>query len=232
MLIPLAVQGQGIHHDIDSTFRFEVKDLILPSSLLAGGTALALIGTDRGPNASVQNWWQSVNNTGRLRFDDYLQYAPIATNLCMELAGVEGVHPRGVRNVALLTGFTLLTLTTRIPKAIIKEMRPDGVDSHSFPSGHTATAFFGADMTRREYGWGWGGACYGVAGTVALARMYNNKHWLGDVLAGAGIGLICADMAYVLTPYLLEVPFIRRFADKMNGNVMVSESGVGVVLDF
>ena len=92
-------------------------------------------------------------------------------------------------------------------KNILKEMRPDGSDSKSFPSGHTATAFMGAELLRMEYEdsnpW------IGVAGYVSATltgflRVYNNRHYLTDVLAGAGIGILSARIAYWLYPAIKE----------------------------
>ena len=83
-------------------------------------------------------------------------------------------------------------------KAIIDSPRPDGSDAKSFPSGHTGTAFAGAELVRREYGWGWGSAAYAVATATAVMRMYNNKHWFSDVLMGAGVGILSANIGYWL----------------------------------
>ena len=70
---------------------------------------------------------------------------------------------------------------------------------NSFPSGHTFTAFTGAEILRREYGeeYPWiAVAGYAVAVTVAAMRVYNNRHWLGDVCAGAGLGILSVTLAY------------------------------------
>ena len=77
--------------------------------------------------------------------------------------------------------------------------RPDGSRFNSFPSGHTFTAFTGAEILRREYGeeYPWlAVAGYAVATTVALMRIYNNRHWLGDVCAGAGLGILSVTLVY------------------------------------
>ena len=71
---------------------------------------------------------------------------------------------------------------------------------YSFPSGHTATAFMGAELVRLEYGIWWGLAAYSVAGATAFLRVWNNWHWTSDVIAGAGIGILSANAAYWLLP--------------------------------
>lgn len=68
-------------------------------------------------------------------------------------------------------------------------------DYQSFPSGHTTAAFAAAAAITGEIGLWWpqwkpliGTAMYGGATLVGLSRMYNNKHWASDVMAGAAIG--------------------------------------------
>ena len=95
-------------------------------------------------------------------------------------------------------------------KSGTKIERPDGSSKNSFPSGHTATAFAGAEFLRQEYGdqsvW-YGIAGYAVATGTGLFRMYNNRHWLTDVAAGAGIGILSTKIAYWVNPYLTRKMF-------------------------
>ena len=62
-------------------------------------------------------------------------------------------------------------------------------------------AFTGAELMRIEYGANTGLAGYAVATSVALMRLYNNKHWLNDVVMGAGIGILSARLGYALLPW-------------------------------
>jgi membrane-associated phospholipid phosphatase len=41
-------------------------------------------------------------------------------------------------------------------------------------------------------------AGFTVASLTGLMRIYNDRHWTGDVLAGAAVGMICADLTYWL----------------------------------
>ena len=71
--------------------------------------------------------------------------------------------------------------------------RPDGTSKNSFSSGHTATAFMGAEFLYQEYKdiSDWHDITgYIVATGTGMFRMYNNRHWLTDVAAGAGIGIL------------------------------------------
>lgn len=65
----------------------------------------------------------------------------------------------------------------------------------SFPSGHTSSAFafattISSELARWQPGTRWtvGPVMYTGAALVGISRMYNNKHWASDVIAGAAIG--------------------------------------------
>ena len=148
--------------------------------------------------------------------DDYLQYLPAAVMLGMKLGGVEG-RSSWERMLAsdafsaLLMGSVAFSL-----KQTTHVMRPDGSNDHSFPSGHTATAFMTATMLTKEYGhkspWIGIGA-YSVATATGLMRMANNKHWLSDVLTGAGIGILSTELGYYLADLIFKEKGIRSFTD-------------------
>lgn len=40
--------------------------------------------------------------------------------------------------------------------------------------------------------------------------MYNNRHWLTDVAAGAGIGILSTKIAYWINPYLTQKLFNKE----------------------
>ena len=88
---------------------------------------------------------------------------------------------------------------------------------YSFPSGHTATAFMTATMLNKEYGhkspWIGIGA-YSVATATGLMRMANNKHWLSDVLTGAGIGILSTELGYYLADLIFKERGINRLANE------------------
>lgn len=113
--------------------------------------------------------------------------------------------------------------------------RPDGSAFNSFPSGHTATAFVGAEVLRREY-WHvspWIGITgYAVAAGTGFLRMYNNRHWLTDVLAGAGIGILSVEIAYWLYPTLSKAIFPKSYKQKLNLLPYVSSKDKGLVVNY
>ena len=74
-------------------------------------------------------------------------------------------------------------------KFTTRRSRPDGSNSHSLPSGHTASAFATATVLQQHFGWKVGVPAYGFGAYVAASRMSANKHHLSDVLLGAAIGV-------------------------------------------
>lgn len=72
-------------------------------------------------------------------------------------------------------------------------------DYTSFPSAHVTVAFAAATAASVETGRSWPRAAkyvtpvgYSLASFVGVARMYKNKHWGSDVVAGAGLGIYSA----------------------------------------
>ena len=87
-------------------------------------------------------------------------------------------------------------------------MRPDGSQANSWPSGHTATAFVGATLLHKEYGltrspW-FSVAGYGVATATGVMRVLNNRHWVSDVMSGAGIGIMSTELGYAIGDLLFK----------------------------
>ncbi len=186
---------------------------------------------------SEDDHFRSLRNDYLLRFnrhaDDYMQYAPAVIMLGMKTAGVQSRSSWGRMLVsdacsALLMGGVVNTL-----KHSTGVERPDGSNRHSFPSGHTATAFMTATMLNKEYGhkgpWIGIGA-YSVATATGLMRMANNKHWLSDVLTGAGIGVLSTEVGYYLADLIFKDKGISRFADEDNFSRMDKPSFVSLYL--
>jgi len=74
-------------------------------------------------------------------------------------------------------------------KVATNRQRPDG-SRYSFPSGHSASSFATAAVLERHFGWKVGLPAYGLASYVAVSRLSENKHYLSDVIFGAGIGIV------------------------------------------
>ena len=139
--------------------------------------------------------------------DNYTQFAPAAVMVGMKAAGVESRSSWGRMLLSDAFSVALMAGTVQGLKNATNVMRPDGSDNHSFPSGHTATAFMTATMLNKEYGYKspWiGVGAYSVATATGLMRMANNKHWLSDVMVGAGIGIMATEFGYWLADLICK----------------------------
>ena len=74
-------------------------------------------------------------------------------------------------------------------KFITGRVRPDGANRRSFPSGHTSSSFLAATIADDLYGSKIGVPAYLLAGLTGLSRIHDNKHYLSDVIFGAGLGI-------------------------------------------
>ncbi|TAJ06845.1 phosphatase PAP2 family protein [Marinilabiliaceae bacterium JC017] len=143
--------------------------------------------------------------TYRSHFDDYLQYTPALAVYGLNLCGVKGKHSlgRATTSYALAALFTVGVVNSM--KYSIKERRPDNTSRNSFPSGHTANAFMNATFFHKEFGqyrsplYSFFG--YAVASWTGIMRQLNNRHWMPDVLVGAGIGILVTELAYTITDH-------------------------------
>ena len=117
--------------------------------------------------------------------------------------GLKGEHRFWERTAILALAYATMGITVNGIKAAVGEQRPDSPARNSFPSGHTATAFMGAEFLWQEYGRAQpliGYTGYAVATATGLLRIYNNRHWVNDVVAGAAIGMLSTKFAYWLFP--------------------------------
>lgn len=151
-----------------------------------------------------------------IRADDFIQYAPVLSYYTLDLLpGVDARHRLGDRFLLGTTSYLVMGIVVNAIKHTVDARRPDGSAHNSFPSGHTATAFMGAELVRVEYGNYYGFGAYLVAGTVGMLRIYNNRHWFNDVLAGAGIGILSVHVGQLLLP--LERRLVQRIARRLRG---------------
>ena len=85
-------------------------------------------------------------------------------------------------------------------KWCVNRTRPDGDRNRknsSFPSSHAANAVALAAVITRRWRRAWPAAWLGAA-IVAYSRLFLDRHWLSDVLAGALLALAAAAIAAVI----------------------------------
>lgn len=114
---------------------------------------------------------------------DFLQFAIPATGFGMTYWYQD---PEGREQFVKAVGSSLAT--TWALKVTLNQPRPNGGD-YSFPSGHTTAAFAGAAFIERRYGWQAGFPAYLMASYVGWSRVHADKHYIADVLAGAGLSI-------------------------------------------
>ena len=192
----LAVEADSVSVDASTCMqhRFTAKQLIAPGAMICLG-AFMLIDHEEG----VNEWVSDAIHGGDFKMEDYTRFVPSVAYLTLGSLGVKGKHNFRDRALVTLTSHAAMALLSYGMKYTVHARRPDGGE-HSFPSGHVALAFTGAELTRIEYGNAWGAAAYAVATSVAVLRLYNDRHYFGDVLAGAGIGILSAHIGYWLLP--------------------------------
>lgn len=205
-----------------SPYRFKGTDVILPAALIGMGIAgLGWKGLKNVNHKVTDALWDDGSH-GRIKIDNFSQYLPIVATYGLNLCGVKGLHGYADLSIITATAYLMMAAIVYPTKDFVHSPRPaPDPRVNSFPSGHTAWAFTGAEIMRREY-WHvspWIGVSgYLVAGATAFLRLYNGAHWLTDVLAGAGIGIICAEAAYWLYPAVAKHLFPGRY----NKNVFIA----------
>ena len=182
------------------------KAVVVPAALISYGTLAFTSDWGKNVNLFGKRWASDKEDPdAKTTIDNYTLFVPAAAVLGLNVAGV-----RGKNN--LLDATLIYAISSSIANGIVmplkrltKEQRPDGSDVLSFPSGHASTAFVSAEFLRQEYKEvsPWIGVVgYGFAVATGYLRMYNNKHWFSDVVAGAGIGILSTRATYWLYPKL------------------------------
>ena len=144
----------------------------------------------------------------KTHIDDYSQFFGPVVTTGLKLAGVEGRSDWGRYLASAAMSYGFMGIFVNSIKYTAKEMRPDGSTANSWPSGHTATAFVGATILHKEFGltrspW-FSVAGFSVATATGIMRVLNNRHWVSDVLSGAGIGIMSTELAYAMSDLIFK----------------------------
>ena len=219
-------QNQGIQssHWADTTAYHKskesakVKQLIAPAIFITygflsmGNNAVRTL--DKTTNFEIEEHHpQPVT-----KIDNYLQYSPAVAVYGLNLLGINGKNNFIDRSMIYALS-TVISAAIVVPlKRITNIERPDGSGNNSFPSGHTTTAFAAAEFLREEYNdvspW-YGVVGYGVAAATGILRLYNDKHWVSDVVAGAGFGILSTKLAYWIYPTIKRKLFKHQAMNAM-----------------
>jgi len=171
------------------------------------------------------------------KLEDKLQNAPAGAVFILNAIGVKGKNNFNDRLMIYGLSYVIMKRSVTTLKNSFGRLRPDHSDRQSFPSGHTTTAFAAAEFMRQEYKGSspvFGIAAYTAAAATGALRMYHNKHWLSDVVAGAGLGIASTNLAYFLYPKVKK--FARLKGGTAGGNLSLTptftDSKPGISLSY
>lgn len=207
LLFPCTLYGQAwksfFHSDSISHERSARHDRFAPylgMGLIAGGILLTNDHSDR----PLPSGYRSAFSC---KADEVLRFAPALALVGMKTFGIESRTPWGRMLVSDALSLGIMGVAVESTKRLTKRVRPDGSNDRSFPSGHTAAAFVTATMFAKEYGWRspwYSVGAYTTATTTALLRRVNDKHWMSDLLVGAGIGILSTELGYYITDLIYK----------------------------
>lgn len=215
------------------------KAVAIPAGMIMLGTAVTFSNTMKEANLFVrEELYEERGNQNKIHLDNYTLFAPAVAVYALNLAGVKGKNNFVDRSI--MYGMSNLIANGLVfgTKSWSGVLRPDSSDRFSFPSGHTAEAFVSAEFLRQEYKdrspW-YGVAGYATAVATGVLRMYNNKHWLNDVVVGAGVGILSVRLSYWLYP-VIKNAIIKKTGGRTNTMILPTYQngavGVGMVTNF
>ena len=191
------------------TSKRNYKDLIFPSIVSLSGIAFQL----SGEKANFQDFLHSRLGKTETSVDNYIQYIPAAQVMGGDLLGIVSNYHWFDRSKYLFISQAISSILVQSLKYTTCIQRPNNGSFNSFPSGHTNLAFVGAENLFQSYKdtapiYAYSG--YLVATTVGTLRMTNNKHWVSDVVLGAGLGILVTRLVYHWKPFENWNPFLRK----------------------
>ena len=179
---------------------------IVPLSLIGIGLVVNNSQFEKNLETDLRN---SVGNDYQTPIDDYLLFVPIVQMYAADAFGMKAKNHWFDQTKYLIISNVVSTGISELLKATITKTRPDG-DPYSFPSGHSTIAFTNAAVLQNEFQetstvYAYSG--YAFAATTGVFRMLNNKHYVSDVLVGAGIGILVTQLVYHFEPLKKFNPF-------------------------
>lgn len=175
------------------------KKSIVPLSLAGLSLSLNSINT----KTKLQDAFRKPFNGFTTKADNYILIAPIAILGTADLMKYKAKN--SVWNQSKYMAFSELISVgiVLVLKNTLKIERPDHSEFNSFPSGHSAVAFTASQVLYNEFNQtnkfiAYSGFLFSVS--TGSLRVINNRHWIPDVLMGAGIGILVTNLVYHFEP--------------------------------
>ena len=205
-LWPLSTKQLVAQSVIDTTAhsRASWKKVVVVPSVLIGAGLVSMTDNEVFDRFEIEEERNEHLPRFRTHADDYLQYAPIVAVYGLNAMGMKGEHDFANRTVLLIKSELIMAALVLPLKKLTAVPRPDTGAPTSFPSGHTAQAFAAATFLHKEYGKEhplYSILGYTTATGIGVLRVLNNRHWMSDVLVGAGIGILSTNLAYLTHQY-------------------------------
>jgi len=206
------------------------RDTTVSKKYVAIGATLLTTGIimDQGNlKRDFQSWVRDRVETPTYTIDDYIQHVPIVAVIVSDyaLGRTKADKKRHVRHL-LVTEATALV--------VVNSERPNGA-SFSMPSGHTAYSFASAGVlyhSLKEDHPFWAYSGYAMATFVGASRVLRDKHWISDVLVGAGIGILSSHLTYHLDIWNSRGSSPSTNSSASHISIGMSPAGVGVAVQF
>ena len=168
--------------------------------------------------------------------DNYLEIAiPVLAYGLAFIPGIESSHNFRDRTLIMATSYMFMEGVVYTIKRTVPVLRPRGWGLHSFPSGHMAVAMTGAHILFKEYKHisPWIGVSGYLLATVTGAfRIINNAHWLSDVIMSAGIGMLSAEVGYMMLPVWHSIFGIKDSEKRFVAIPTISTQSIGLGLVY
>ncbi len=207
-----------------------LKSAILPLTLVSAG----IVANNSPFEKDLRNDIRAqTGDNFDFKIDDYLIVVPVVEMYLADALHVEAKNHWFDQTKYLVISNAISAAVTFSLKGIVSKSRPEVSTNDSFPSGHTSTSFVNASVLMHEFRDSAPMLAYSgylFATTTGVFRMVNDKHWISDVLVGAGIGILATELVYYLEPFKNFNPVKKQ--ENINFVPMMNQNSYGFYFSY
>ncbi|WP_035846976.1 phosphatase PAP2 family protein [Crocinitomix catalasitica] len=210
LLLILSIHSFGMN----TTKRDSTKTGKQYVSVIIAPIALSLLSVDLMRDSikyGLQKVFRSrVDEDFHTGIDDWIHYAPVVMMYAADLFKVPAKNTVWNQTKYLIFSEAITAGIVWGLKYSLKIQRPNNGAFNAYPSGHTSQAFVQSQVLYNEFRetaplLAASGFLFSIStGTI---RILNNKHWVPDVLLGAGIAMLVTNTIYHFEPLKNWNPF-------------------------